>query len=88
MDGERVFCSRFKLKVPTNLNPPRHRRERYCPGFVRDNAKNTSPVDFPESVEIGEKGNPSPAMDEEQPYLLRRHHSHEGVLRTEPGKRL
>ena len=34
MTGERVFCSRLKRKVPTNLNPPRHRRERYCPGFV------------------------------------------------------
>ena len=34
MTGERVFCSRLKRKVPTNLNPPRHRRERYCSGFV------------------------------------------------------
>ncbi len=31
MTGERVFCSRLKRKVPSNLNQPRHRRERYCP---------------------------------------------------------
>jgi hypothetical protein len=29
MTGERVFCSRLKRKVPTNRNPPRHRREPY-----------------------------------------------------------
>jgi hypothetical protein len=34
MTGERVFCSRLKREVPTNLNPPRHLRERYFPGFV------------------------------------------------------
>jgi hypothetical protein len=32
MTGERVFWSRLKRSVPTNLNAPRHRRERYCPG--------------------------------------------------------
>jgi hypothetical protein len=33
MTGERVFCSRLKRKVATNLNSPRNRRERYCPGI-------------------------------------------------------
>jgi hypothetical protein len=31
MTGERVFCSRLKREIPTNLNPPRHLRERYYP---------------------------------------------------------
>jgi superfamily I DNA/RNA helicase len=37
-----------------------------APGSARDNAKNTSPIDFPESVEIGEKSNPTPEMEEER----------------------
>jgi alkyl sulfatase BDS1-like metallo-beta-lactamase superfamily hydrolase len=34
--GERAFCSRLKRRVPTHLNTPRHRRERYCPGVSPD----------------------------------------------------
>ena len=34
MTGERAFSLRLRRKVPTNLNPRRHRRERYCPGFL------------------------------------------------------
>jgi len=47
MTGERVFCSRLKRKVPTNLNPPAAGLNVTAPGSSRDNAKDKSPVDFP-----------------------------------------
>ena len=39
MTGERVFCSRFKRKVPTNLNPPATGVNVTAQGSSRDNAK-------------------------------------------------